>query len=218
MKVIPRFSIFAIVFILMSLLISCGSSQDKAESNIKNDTMPIDQTQTSEQIEARRPGFPGFEANRTVFGRDTAILTIVTNRRFLQKAWMIYYNLDKERWDTLKWVGKGQNYKVIARHIFSGRNGIYGGASTSDAPQIYAGYSLDEGMTWKPYILYNVSFFCPSPDRRGRQYEILASLAPGAIESVSGIAIIIERKTTNFDGNELDKTQAAGYCRALAQP
>ena len=210
--------IFGMLVVMMYLLISCGSSKEKPESDVKNDSIFGDQTPTAEEIKARRPRFPGFEANRTIFGRDAAILTVVTNRKFLQKAWMVYYDLDKERWDTLTWMGKGQNYKVIAKHRFSGRNGVYGGASTSDAPEIYAGYSLDNGRSWKPYKLYNVWFFCPSTDRRGKQYEILASLAPGAIESVSGIAIIIDRKTTIFDGNQLDKIQAAGYCSALAQP
>ncbi len=121
---------------------------------------------------------------------------------------MVYFDLEENKWDTLVWLGSGDNNKIIGDTIFNRKNGVKGGHSSDDAPEFYMATSLDSGKTWEAQHNYETFFRCKNESsKRSFLTTVLVSNDYMNESGKPSAAIIIQNKkqgsfkTGSVEGN-----------------
>lgn len=149
------------IILLFLLIVSC-KHQKKETQSVEQDSIV-----TVEKILAQKPKFPGYFPTSYVLTQDTH-LKIVCNRNIMEKVWMVYYDSKVTKWQTLTWIGQGEDNKIIGDTILYAGFGLKGGSSSDDAPEFYIATSDDKGKTWKPQHNYQAYYHCK--DHTGRSF------------------------------------------------
>jgi hypothetical protein len=167
--------IFFLSLIGCSLLPGCTDNNSAKRDNKKQkDSTPAGPV--LEKIQDFKPKFPGFTPRSYVIGQDTTFVIVISNSKYLQKAWMVYYDKDDRKWATLTWIGSGDNDTIIGDTVFYRKNGIGKGSDTGDAPEFYFAFSGDNGKTWKPHQIYEGVIKCKQADKQTqKENQILVS-------------------------------------------
>jgi hypothetical protein len=171
-------TIFFFSLLICSLLPGCSNQNNssKQETNKQKQKDTTAASSISQSIQGVKPKFPGFTPKRYVIEQDTTFIRIVSNSEYLQKAWMVYYDKGDRKWETITWVGAGDDNKIIGDTVFYRKNGITNGSSINDAPEFYFAFSRDSGKTWKAHEVYFGVIKCKQNDKRAQKdIQILVS-------------------------------------------
>jgi hypothetical protein len=194
-------SSFPIAIIVLSLFLSCHPTR-KIPLETKDDPTII----TTDKILAAKPGFSGYFPTSYILG-DTSYIRIVCNRNTMEKVWMVYYDVEDHKWNTITWIGSGENNKIIGDTIFTRRNGVKGGRMTDDAPEFYVAASNDNGKTWEAQHNYQTFYRCKNA-KTNRSF-LTTILVSNDYMNESGrpsVAVIIQnKKQSNFTSKQIEK-------------
>lgn len=173
--------------VLFLLIVSCKHQKPEPQS-VEQDSII-----TTEEILAQKPKFPSYFPTSYAL-INTTHLKIVCNRNIMEKVWMVYYDSKARKWQTLMWIGQGEDNKIIGDTILSGGFGLRGGNSSDDAPEFYMAMSYDKGKTWKPQHTYQAYYRCK--DHTGRSFYNGALVSNDYVNSSGrpAVSIIIQQK------------------------
>ena len=110
--------------IILVILTSCNGNQKVPPTTSEDSTIV-----TVDKLLAAKPKFPGYFPTPYILG-DTSYIRVVCNRNIMEKVWMVYFDAEEHKWDSLVWIGSGDNNKIIGDTIFTRRTGLKGGHSS----------------------------------------------------------------------------------------
>jgi hypothetical protein len=117
---------------------------------------------TESDIREQKPKFLDFTpiTYHLVNTGENNYIRIITNSDDLQKVWMVYYDHNGKKWDTLIWIGRGLNNKIIADTIFNTIYGVVNRSGHIEDPTFYMAYSKDDGKTWQNHPIEKSALVC----------------------------------------------------------
>jgi hypothetical protein len=177
-RIMTNKAIFFCSLLVCTLLPGCNNHNNsvKSENNKQKAKDTAAAGSILQSIQDVKPKFPGFTPRRYVIEQDTTFIRIISNSKYIQKAWMVYYDKDHRKWETITWIGSGDDNKIIGDTVLYGKNGITTESSINDAPEFYFAFSQDSGNTWKPYKIYEGVIRCKQNDKHTQKdIQILVS-------------------------------------------
>lgn len=154
---------FCLVFLFWILFVACNSNNTDIAQPTTSDTA---RTITTEDLRKARPQFAGYRPINLNILDTMRYLRIIVNGNKLIKTWMVYFDRNMNKWQTLRWEGKGSNNKLLVDTIFNPIVGIT--HFYEDIPSFYMAWSDDEGKTWKPLDMsLAILSGCKHPNLKG---------------------------------------------------
>jgi|GEM_PF-3651447 len=157
-KLFPAILQFLIV---LSLIFLFGCESHNTALPVA-DFSPTAADTTESDIREQKPKFLDFTPvtyHLVNTGEDNYI-RIITNSDDLQKVWMVYYDHNAKKWNTLTWIGKGQNNKIISDTVFNTIYGVVYRSGHIEDPTFYMAYSKDDGKTWQNHPVAKSVLVC----------------------------------------------------------
>ncbi|MEP6951113.1 MAG: hypothetical protein ABI863_17630 [Ginsengibacter sp.] len=168
--------IFFFSLLICSLFPGCSNHDNSGRRETSQQKDSATERSTLQPIYDAKPKFPGFIPKRYIIEQDTTFIRIISNSKYFQKAWMVYYDKDDRKWETITWIGSGENNEIIGDTVFCRKNGITTGSSINDAPEFYFAFSRDSGKTWQAHEIYEGVIKCKQNDKHTQKdIQILAS-------------------------------------------
>ena len=149
-------------FSILSLFIFLFGCQSHNTALPVADFSPGASDTTEDDIRQQKPKFLDFipiTYHLVNTGEDNYI-RIITNSDDLQKVWMVYYDHNGKKWNTLTWTGKGMKNKIIADTIFNTVYGVVNRIGHIEDPTFYMAYSKDDGKTWQNHPIGKSALVC----------------------------------------------------------
>ncbi len=198
--------------IISSLIFLIGCETHNAALPVA-DFSPTAADTTESDIREQKPKFLDFTPitfHLVNTGEDNYI-RVIANSDDLQKVWMVYYNHNAKKWNTLTWIGKGMGNKIIADTVFNTIYGVVNRGGHIEDPTFYMAYSKGDGKTWQNHPIEKSALVC----KKGLA-QLLVSNDFNRDKEQPAITIMIQSKGLIGDApKSMDEWNNSGLCSLI---